>query len=315
MLFPRTGFAKLAAVLLLGANISAINLAHAADTYAMVQINQQALFFNLMNKGAADAAKETGHKLVIYNANNKPVQQNNAIENYIEQGVKGILIDAIDVNGVMPAIEEAHKAHIPVVAIDGTLPKGPQITQIGVNNYKGGTIIGDSFVDYVKSHMDGKSKLGIVGALNAAVQIKRQKGFEDTIKTQPGIKVVGVVDGANVQDKAMTAAENLLMANPDLTTIYATGEPALLGAIAAVESQGREKQVKVFGWDLSAEAVSGIDAGYVIGVLQQDPEQMGREGVKTLNAYLAGEKVPAHINVPPTVITKDNVDSYRSLFN
>ncbi|MFM2482815.1 substrate-binding domain-containing protein [Celerinatantimonas sp. YJH-8] len=315
MLFPRTGFAKLAAVLLLGANISAINVAHAEDTYAMVQINQQALFFNLMNKGAASAAKETGHKLVIYNANNKPVQQNNAIENYIEQGVKGILIDAIDVNGVMPAIEEAHKAHIPVVAIDGTLPKGPQITQIGVNNYKGGTIIGDAFVDYVTSHMGGKSKLGIVGALNSAVQIKRQKGFEDTIKAQPGIKVVGVVDGANVQDKAMTAAENLLMANPDLTTIYATGEPALLGAIAAVESQGREKQVKVFGWDLSAEAVSGIDAGYVIGVLQQDPEQMGREGVKTLNAYLAGKKVPAHINVPPTVVTQANVDSFRSLFN
>lgn len=285
MIFPKTGFAKLAAVFLLGANVSVMGWAHAEETYAMVQINQQALFFNLMNKSAADAAKNTGHNLVIFNANNKPVQQNNAIENYIQQGVKGILIDAIDVNGVMPAIEEAHEAHVPVVAIDGTLPNGPQIAQIGVDNYKGGTIIGQSFVDYVNSDMGGKAKLGIVGALNAAVQIKRQKGFEDTLKQNPKIEIVGVVDGENVQDKAMTAAENLLMANPDLTAIYATGEPALLGAIAAVESQGRGNQVKVFGWDLSAEAVEGIDEGYVIGVLQQDPEQMGREGVKTLPDY------------------------------
>ena len=50
--------------------------------------------------------------------------------------------------------------------------------------------------------------------------------------------MAGVVDGQNVQDTALAAAENLITANPDLTAIYATGEPALLGAVAAVESQG-----------------------------------------------------------------------------
>ena len=70
----------------------------------------------------------------------------------------------------------------------------------------------------------------------------------------------------------MTAAENLITGNPDLTAIYATGEPALLGAIAAV-NRGRQKDIKVFGWDLTAKAISGIDGGYVTAVLQQDPER------------------------------------------
>lgn len=293
---------------------SVFSLAHAAPTYALVQINQQALFFNQMNKGAQDAAKASGKELVIFNANDNPVSQNDAIENYIQQGVKGIMVDAIDVNGVMPAIKEAAAANIPVIAIDSVLPAGPQAAQVGVDNLEGGKIIGKYFVDYVAKNMGGKARLGIVGALNSAVQNQRQKGFEDTIRRNPGITVADVVDGQNVQDNAMTAAENLITGNPDLTAIYATGEPALLGAIAAVENQGRQNDIKVFGWDLTSKAITGIDNGYVTAVLQQDPKKMGEEAVKALNQITAGKSVAKTILVPATVVTKSNVDSYRALF-
>ncbi|WHQ75076.1 substrate-binding domain-containing protein [Pantoea sp. Lij88] len=308
---------KLRAVALATGLLSAgslFSLAQAAPTYALVQINQQALFFNQMNKGAQDAANASGKKLVIFNANDNPVSQNDAIENYIQQGVKGIMVDAIDVNGIMPAIKEAAAAKIPVIAIDAVLPAGPQAAQVGVDNLEGGKIIGKYFVDYVAKSMGGKARLGIVGALNSAVQNQRQKGFEETIKSNPGITVADVVDGQNVQDTAMTAAENLITGNPDLTAIYATGEPALLGAIAAVENQGRQKDIKVFGWDLTSKAISGIDGGYVTAVLQQDPKKMGEEAVKALNALASGKTVSKTILVPATVVTKANVDSYRAMF-
>ncbi|WP_312216379.1 ABC transporter substrate-binding protein [Pantoea vagans] len=308
---------KLRAVVLATGLLSAgslFSLAQAAPTYALVQINQQALFFNQMNKGAQDAANASGKNLVIFNANDNPVSQNDAIENYIQQGVKGIMVDAIDVNGIMPAIKEAAAAKIPVIAIDSVLPAGPQAAQVGVDNLEGGKIIGKYFVDYVAKSMGGKARLGIVGALNSAVQNQRQKGFEDTIKSNPGITVADVVDGQNVQDTAMTAAENLMTGNPDLTAIYATGEPALLGAIAAVENQGRQKEIKVFGWDLTSKAISGIDGGYVEAVLQQDPKKMGEEAVKALNALTSGKTVSKTILVPATVVTKANVDSYRAIF-
>ncbi|MFE0585663.1 ABC transporter substrate-binding protein [Pantoea vagans] len=308
---------KLRAVALATGLLSAgslFSLAQAAPTYALVQINQQALFFNQMNKGAQDAANASGKKLVIFNANDNPVSQNDAIENYIQQGVKGIMVDAIDVNGIMPAIKEAAAAKIPVIAIDSVLPAGPQAAQVGVDNLEGGKIIGKYFVDYVAKNMGSKARLGIVGALNSAVQNQRQKGFEETIKSNPGITVADVVDGQNVQDTAMTAAENLITGNPDLTAIYATGEPALLGAIAAVENQGRQKDIKVFGWDLTSKAISGIDGGYVTAVLQQDPKKMGEEAVKALNTLASGKTVSKTILVPATVVTKANVDSYRVMF-
>lgn len=315
MLFHTGKLRLLAVATTMLASMSFISAASAAGpTYALVQINQQALFFNLMNKGAQDAAKASGKDLVIFNSNDNPVAQNDAIENYIQQGVKGILVAAIDVNGIMPAVNEAAAANIPVIAIDAVLPAGPQAAQVGVDNIEGGRIIGQYFVDYVQKEMGGQARLGIVGALNSAIQNQRQKGFEETLKSNPKITIANVVDGQNVQDKAMTAAENLITGNPDLTAIYATGEPALLGAIAAVENQGRQKDIKVFGWDLTAKTISGIDGGYVTAVLQQDPEKMGAEALNALNSITSGKTVPKTILVPATVVTKANVDSYRPLF-
>ena len=310
----RTFNAALAFTALAGLTMSASLAQAAGKTYALVQINQQALFFNQINEGAQKAADAAGDKLVIFNANNDASAQNSAIENYIQQKVDGIIVVAIDVNGIMPAVKEAADAGIPVVAIDAILPDGPQKAQIGVDNAKAGTDIGTYFVDYVKKNADGKAKVGIVGALNSYIQNLRQKGFEDTIKGADGIQTVGVVDGQNIQDNALAAAENLITGNPDMTAIYATGEPALLGAVAAVQSQGKQGSIKVFGWDLTAQAIAGLDAGYVVAVVQQDPAGEGKAAVEALGKLTGGGSVEKSISVPITIVTKDNVEPYRAVF-
>ena len=296
------------------AGVSLMATVASADTFALVQINQQALFFNQMNSGAESAATSNGDKLVIFNANNDPAAQNSAIETYIQQGVDGIVIVAIDVNGIMPAVKQATDAGIPVVAVDAVLPDGPHSAQVGVNNAKAGADMGDFFLGYLGSDMGGSAKIGVVGALNSSIQNIRQAGFVDKITGANGVVEAGVVDGRNVQDIALTAAENLITANPDMTAIYATGEPALLGAVAAVESQGKQDSVKIFGWDLTAQAIRGIDQGYVAAVIQQDPAGMGAAAVNALNTITKGGSVDTSISVPITIVTQANVDDFRSIF-
>nr|WP_254702375.1 MULTISPECIES: substrate-binding domain-containing protein [unclassified Roseivivax] len=285
-------------------------LAQDTPTYALVQINQQALFFNEMNRGAQEAAEEAGVKLVIFNANNDSAAQNSAIETYIQEGVAGLAVVAIDVNGIMPAVEQADAAGIPVVAIDAILPEGgPQKAQIGVDNAKAGA----DLAAYYNDAMTEASRIGIIGALNSYIQNVRKDGFEEALDSE-SVTVVGTVDGQNVQDVALGAAENLITANPDLTAIYATGEPALMGAIAAVSSQGKQDDLAVFGWDLTAQAIDAIDDGYLKAVIQQDPAAMGAAAVEALVALNADEEVEAEISVPVTIVTSENVDDFRSLF-
>ena len=285
-----------------------------AQSLALVQINQQALFFNQLNDGAMQAAEGAGATLAIFNANNDPAAQNNAVETYIAEGVDGIIVVAIDTNGIMPAVVQAANAGITVVAVDAILPDGPHVSQVGVDNYGAGVDIGQAFLEYMDANMGGSAKIGIVGALNSTIQNVRQKGFEETIGANPNVEVVGVVDGRNIQDNALAASENLLTANPEMQAIYATGEPALVGAIAAVVSQGAADRIKVFGWDLTAQVIEGIDDGYVQAVVQQDPAGMGAAAVNALLTVIGGGTVPRVTDVPITIVTKDNVDAFRATF-
>lgn len=280
----------------------------------LVQINQQALFFTQMNAGAQAAADAAGAELVIFNANNDPARQADAIETYIAGGVDGLVVVAIDVNGVMPSIADAHAAGIPVAAVDAILPEGPQIAQVGVDNELAGQLMAVHLMEYLDDNGTESVELGIVGALNSFIQNVRQKGFQDGISGDARITTVGVVDGRNVQDNALRAAENLITANPGIDVIYATGEPALVGAIAAVESQGRTGDINVIGWDLTGEVIAGIDAGYVTAVIQQDPEGMGAAAVNTVLKSIAGEPVEYDVAVPVTIVTTQNVDNYREIF-
>ena len=305
--------AGIAALAMLGAALSVTGEVR-AQSLALVQINQQALFFNQLNDGAIQAAESAGAELAIFNANNDPAAQNNAVETYIAEGVDGIIVVAIDTNGIMPAVIQAANAGITVVAVDAILPDGPHVSQVGVDNYGAGQQIGNAFLAHVDANMGGSAKIGIVGALNSTIQNVRQKGFEDTIGASANIEVVGVVDGRNIQDNALAAAENLLTANPDMQAIYATGEPALVGAIAAVISQGAADRIKVFGWDLTAQVIEGIDDGYVQAVVQQDPAGMGAAAVDALLTVIGGGMVPRVTDVPITIVTKDNVDAFRATF-
>lgn len=308
-------FGRLSSVLLFAGIMGASSAAFAATpkTIALVQINQEALFFTQMNEGAQKAAKAAGVALTIFNANNDPNAQNNAIETFIQQKVDAILVVAIDVNGIKPAISQAKKAGIPVVAIDAIV-NGDNASQVGVDNKQVGVDIGKYTADYIKTSLGGKAQIGVVGALNSFIQNVRLDGFKAGVAGAPGAKIVSTVDGQNVQDQAQSAAENLISANPDMQLVYATGEPALIGLVAATSAQNAGKRVKVVGWDLSAQAIKGMDDGYVLAVVQQDPEGEGKAAVDAAIKLVKGEPVAKSISVPVTIVTKANVAKYRTVF-
>lgn len=279
----------------------------------LVQINQQAIFFNQMNEGAQEAADEVGVDLTIYNSNDDPAKQNEAISNFVTQGFDAIVIVAIDVEGVKPALKEAQDAGIKIVAVDAVVDEGSRDVQVGVDNEKAGEEIGQFMVDYMKTNAIADKKIGVIGALNSFIQNLRLDGFKKIVEAD-GAVITQTVDGQNKQEAAMSAAENLFTAQADTTLFYTTGEPAMVGAVAATRSQNRTADVKLFGWDLTSEVIQGIDDGFVVGVVQQDPKTEGYEAVKACKTLVEGGTVAKFIDVPITIVTKDNVEPYRAIF-
>lgn len=275
-------------------------------TIGMTQINQTAIFFTQMNEGAQEAADELGCELIIANANNDSARQSNDIENFVSQGVDGLIVVAIDVNGVIPAVDAAQAEGIPVVAIDAEL-EGVE-TFVGVDNLAAGKQAGEWMVE--NGLVEGRS-YGVVDAKNSFIQNQREESFREVIDGA-GATYTQSVNGENVQETAATAAQDLVTAQPDLDFIYTTGEPATVGAVAALDPAA---DTKIIGWDLTKEVIGGIDSGLVEAVIQQDPRQEGVEAVHELKAILDGAEPKGFIDVPITIVTADNVDEYREIFN
>ena len=277
-------------------------------TIGVVDIDEATSFFTQMNTGIETVAKDAGATVKLVSGNDDSATQVNGIQNLTTSGVNAIIVDPYDSTALIPALKAAKAAGIAVVSADGSVADPTAIdTQVGTANIQGGQELGQAFLKLT----GGKGTVGIVGALNSAIQIQRQKGFVDTV-TADGMKIGTLVDGHNVNDTAQTAAENLLTGNPSLKYVYATGSPALDGAIAAVESQGRQNSVSLVGWDLDPTSASGLRAGFVKAVIQQNTYGFGYAAAGAAIKLACGSKdVPATISVPITIVTKDNLSKYE----
>ncbi len=276
-------------------------------TIGMTQINQTAVFFTQMNEGATEAAKSAGCTLTIANANNDSAKQNSDIEAFVSQGVQALIVVAIDVNGVLPAVKAARDKGIKVVAIDAKLADGTVDTFVGVDNAKAGGEIGKWIVD---NGLAKDKSYGVVDAKNSFIQNQREDAFRVVVDAG-GAKYTQSVSGDNVQEKAATAAQNLLTAQPNLGFVYTTGEPATVGAAAALKGNSK---TKIIGWDLTKEVIGCIDDGLCAAIVQQNPKQEGLEAVNELKSLIGGGAAKAFIDVPIAIVTKSNVDPYRAVF-
>ncbi|HEY5528483.1 MAG TPA: substrate-binding domain-containing protein [Thermoleophilia bacterium] len=275
-------------------------------TIGMTQINQTAVFFTQMNDGATKAAADAGCQLSIANANNDSAKQNSDIESFVSQGVTGLIVVAIDVNGVLPAVKAARAKGIKVVAIDAKTAEGSVDTFVGVDNAKAGAAIGQWVIDNGKAN----GSYGVVDAKNSFIQNQREDGFRKIVDAGAA-KYTQSVNGDNVQEKSATAAQNLVTAQPGLSFVYTTGEPASVGAVAALKGNTK---TKIIGWDLTKEVIGGIDSGLVDAIVQQNPKQEGVESVGELKSLIGGGKAKGFIDVPITIVTKANVEPFRAIF-
>ncbi|WOP18654.1 substrate-binding domain-containing protein [Raineyella sp. LH-20] len=274
----------------------------------VVDIDEQTAFFTQLNDGITTLAKDAGAEVQIVSGHDDAATQVSAVENLTASGVDAIIVDPYDSQALIPALKAAKKAGIAVVAADGTVADPSAIdTQVGTPNEEGGKELAQALL----KETNGKGTVAVVTALNSAIQIQRQNGFQDAVK-QGGMTIGTVVDGQNINEKAQAAAENLLTGNPGLKYVYATGSPALHGAIAAARSQGATGTLSIVGWDLDSTSAAGLQEGFVKAVLQQNTYGFGYAAASAaINLKCGGEKVPATISVPVTIVDKSNLSDYQ----
>ena len=262
-------------------------------------------FFVTLRDGAQSAADEAGAELIVSDAQNDTAQQQDDIQNFVTQQVNVILVNPVDSDAVVPAIEAANQANIPVIALDRGASGGELATTIASDNVQGGNLAGEELIRLVGSG----SVAQLEGTPGADPARDRGQGFQDAIDAQSAVEVVASQSANFDRAEGLNVAENILQANPDIAGIFAQNDEMALGAVQALGGSAGD-DVKVVGFDAIEDALSAIQDGTMNATVAQQPAEIGSLGVENAISVINGESVEENIPVEVQLVTPENVSEF-----
>jgi ribose transport system substrate-binding protein len=227
------------------------------------------------------------------------------METAVTQQYDGIILGTVDAAGIVPGIEAANNAGIPVIAVDTAPAGGDFISLVQTDNIAAARLGGEFIADQI----GGKGKvLNLQGDLANQTGQARSDGLHQALDEYPDIQVI---DQSAMWDgpKGMAITENILTSDPDIVAIFAANDPPALGAIQALKAAGRD-DVVVVGFDGTEAGLQAIKDGDLAADVLQFPDAMGIIGVDLIVRHLNGEDVPERVDSGSGLATPENVDQY-----
>lgn len=275
------------------------------------------LFWKSIRAGAEKAGAEEGVKIFWQGPEREGdrEKQIQIIEDFMIQKVSGIVLAPNDNKALVPSVEKVFEKNIPCVIIDSSIDTDKIVSFVATDNYKGGVIAARRMGEI----LNGKGKIIVIKyAPGSASTMKREDGFINTIEKEfPQIEIVDTQYGRDTVETALQATEDLLTRNSELDGLYACNESTSVGALRALQSQGRSGKMKMVGFDAGELLIEALKSGVIDSLVVQNPYKMGYEAVKVAVAKLNGEKVPPQIDTGVELVTKERLEepNIKALLN
>ena len=234
-------------------------------------------------------------------------QQVSILENQVTKGVAALAVAPAGASEVLPVLEHARAAGIPVLIVDTDINWPSKLSYIGADNQRAGRLAGE----YIATALGGKGKVAVIrGILGVATHEDRLAGFREAIAKSPGIVCVAVQPANSERALGMSVMENILTSHPDVRAVFATNDQMALGAVEAVAARNLTGKVTIVGVDATSEGVRAVQAGRLTADVAMHPEVLGRDAVVAAIKAARGEPVAKRIDTGETLVTKENAAQF-----
>ena len=283
--------------------------AQKSDTIVFIPKSTDVTYWLFLRKGAADKGKELGYKVEYQGVarESEIAGQVSLVSNIAASKPAGILMAATDAKALVPPVEAAVNAGIPVIMVDSGVDSDAPYASITTDNFDGSYQAGKLLAEMI----GGKGKvinLGITAGSETGIQ--RSEGFIKAIGEYPEIELLPVQWTSAEAATAMNVTSDLLTSNPDINGIFSAAAPMAVGAAQALKARGLDKKIKLVTFDPSPEVLPLFEEGVINGIIAQDPYQMGYRGVELLDTIIKGGTIEEKkIQIPVAVITLENYET------
>jgi inositol transport system substrate-binding protein len=300
--------AKLALACAVSVSALSAGAAFAADKFVVGYANMADTdVFVMARKNAfVKAAKSDADIEVNFSdANNDASKQLDQIDNFIAQKVNAIVVVPVDYQGIVPGVEKANAAGIPVIAL-GIQSAGGKYTFVGSKNIDAGRLQGE----FMKANLPKDAKiLYLEGTPGLSHTQERKKGFEEALG-RSDVTTLASLSANYDRAEGMKVTEDWIQSFPKFDGIIAANDQMALGALEALKGANRLKGVFISGVDGVPDALTAIKAGEMSQTIFQDAAGQAKAAFEVVEGIKKGEQPPTEKLVPFASITTENVDKF-----
>lgn len=216
-------------------------------------------------EGLKDRADELGVTLIHIENGNDPVKQASDIEDLLVQDIDALLVTAANADAIVPAIDAAVAAGIPVFTIDSASNSDKVLNHSGNDLF----CIGYRSIEYLAEQIGGSGKvLHINGVAGMAIVTWNTDGVNAFMAENPDIELVltGYADWDPARALAIT--EDVLTNHPDLKGIYVISEVMTGGVIQGLAAQDLTDEIKVMSGGFAPESQAWLANGDIVAAFE-----------------------------------------------
>ena len=242
---------------------------------------------------------------VFADANGDIARQLDQIDNFIARKVGTIIVAPVDYQGIVPAVEKANRAGIPVIAL-GIASAGGKTTFVGSRNSEAGRLQGEFMA---KTLPQGARIVYLQGQPGLYHSKERMDGFMNAMAARTDVTVLASLPAHYDRAEGMKVTEDWIQRFAQFDALIAANDQMALGALQALKAAGR-KGVMISGIDGVQEALAAIRAGEMAQTVFQDARSQAMAAYQAVKRAMDGQALPAEILIPFASIHRDNVDTY-----
>jgi len=266
-------------------------------------------FFLEIQDAAKKVIEEAGGELVVSSSEFDISKQVNQIEDMISLGIKALILNPADSKAVVPAVELANKAGIPVITVDVNAAGGGITSFVASDNVMAGRLAGE----YAVKRLKGKGNIVILDWPLVNAVVERVDGFKEVVSRYKDIKIIDIQNAGANRDGGLKVMENMLQAYPDIDCVFSINDPSGMGGLAAIIAANKQDDIFIVSVDAQDFALEEIKKGEgktFAMTAAQFPSLMGQYAAEMAIRSLEGEKVPSVIKTPTATVDYDNVDDF-----
>lgn len=262
-----------------------------------------------------DEAARLGYELVFDpGTNSDPAEQVGRMQALIDAKVDAIFLAPHDETVLAPSVVAARKACIPVFIVDRAVNPTIAIPGTDYVSYLGSDfrLEGEQTADWLIEKTKGKAEIiELEGTVGSSPGVARKQGFDDRIKSEPGMKLLVSESADFDESKAYEATMRLLPQYPSATVIYSHNDAMSFGVITALEELGKTpgKDILIVSIDGTKKATQYILDAKIGEVTECNPK-FGPVAFQTMLNYAAGQEVPLVVKNVDRVFDIDNAADY-----